>query len=1093
MSTGDLFISKDINVNVKKDDVKLSTKPYVFRGDTGMIFELTVSNWNYYFDRTPNADVDTFTKDCKAMIEIVRPDGKLMKLMDVPILENQIHFKINKNISDLVGVYNIYVKILKGKVVIATIPPFEYEVKDKPDFRDVLPSDRGFIRVEDESLLCYNTIDDYGIKHISELVKTEDVKDQDELILQQDGITRCISVGDFLKEPRKTAKDYTDTKYNESINHSELIKQELNQKIEAQGQSSTESIENLRKSLTTEIEQKYTEAKGYTDTQCGNTLESAKRYSDTKLEEAKAYSDGKDTEKLQEAKSYSDAKLVEANSYSDTKLGEAKRYTDEKKTESNSYADEKLQESKKYTDEKARETLTSANSYSDTKLQESKQYADSKDTETLSSAKAYSDEKIRDLVGVAPEELDTIYELANAYRENKDAIGGVVEKLNSKADKIHTHNVASSTENGFMSNTHFTKLEGIAENANNYTHPKTHQASIIVQDNTHRFTTDVEKEKWNKGYPFNWTQITDANGHKTNGYVKTKDTTTNLPPECNTGKDKWGILQFLKENENVGIQIFYPIDGKYKGRIFTRAISQNTWNEWKLISDFNGSYNSLTDKPEPYNLPIASETILGGIKVGEGLAITSDGTLSSNIKTVNWDIIQGKPETFKPEAHNHTVSEISDLNIIDNLTSTNAKEVLSANQGKVLNDKIVQLESTNHTHTNKTILDSITQNNLNDWNQSIKYIELVAGNLNDMRRSIYMKTSHLSQNLPSKCITNDDKKGIVQFIKEDENTGYQIFLPISGTYKGRIFTRTNINNTWSEWQLVSNFSGSYNDLTDKPSGYELPIASAEKLGGVKVGVGLEITPDGLLNVTGSSVAESIEWEKILNKPSTFPPATHNHAISDITDMFTVENSLESNSTTNALSVAQGKVLDTKIDNFLTKENIWNGLNKFKNASFIKDDAVITLEPNTANKATFISFKKDKTGRSAYIGHASAENDDLTIATDGANASINLIVKGNGKVKINNKEVSTFGLINDLNSDSATDALSALKGKELSQEITSVKGELSSKETVEGSQAKANKALEDAKAYIDSKLVFGNYKIEYNAERDTLDFVYEKKA
>lgn len=47
-------------------------------------------------------------------------------------------------------------------------------------------------------------------------------------------------------------------------------------------------------------------------------------------------------------------------------------------------------------------------------------------------------------------------------------------------------------------------------------------------------------------------------------------------------------------------------------------------------------------------------------------------------------------------------------------------------------------------------------------------------------------------------------------------------------------------------------TGSYNDLTDKPaipSEYELPIASGSQLGGVKIGVGLEITQDGTLNVT----------------------------------------------------------------------------------------------------------------------------------------------------------------------------------------------------------------------------------------------------
>lgn len=50
---------------------------------------------------------------------------------------------------------------------------------------------------------------------------------------------------------------------------------------------------------------------------------------------------------------------------------------------------------------------------------------------------------------------------------------------------------------------------------------------------------------------------------------------------------------------------------------------------------------------------------------------------------------------------------------------------------------------------------------------------------------------------------------------------------------------------------TSNFSGNYNDLTDKPDTpgtYELPIASATTLGGVKIGNYLEIDNNGILSV-----------------------------------------------------------------------------------------------------------------------------------------------------------------------------------------------------------------------------------------------------
>ena len=48
---------------------------------------------------------------------------------------------------------------------------------------------------------------------------------------------------------------------------------------------------------------------------------------------------------------------------------------------------------------------------------------------------------------------------------------------------------------------------------------------------------------------------------------------------------------------------------------------------------------------------------------------------------------------------------------------------------------------------------------------------------------------------------------------------------------------------------------------------ELPIASANTLGGVKVGAGLSINPEsGVLSATGGGTADSVEWDNVLSKP-----------------------------------------------------------------------------------------------------------------------------------------------------------------------------------------------------------------------------------
>ncbi|MEK4042004.1 hypothetical protein MHH49_31055 [Paenibacillus sp. FSL F4-0122] len=56
---------------------------------------------------------------------------------------------------------------------------------------------------------------------------------------------------------------------------------------------------------------------------------------------------------------------------------------------------------------------------------------------------------------------------------------------------------AAPQSDGLMRATDKIKLDGIATGANNYVHPANHPATIITEDATHRFATDIEKSNWN--------------------------------------------------------------------------------------------------------------------------------------------------------------------------------------------------------------------------------------------------------------------------------------------------------------------------------------------------------------------------------------------------------------------------------------------------------------------------------------------------------------------------------------------------------------------------------------------------------------------
>ena len=208
-----------------------------------------------------------------------------------------------------------------------------------------------------------------------------------------------------------------------------------------------------------------------------------------------------------------------------------------------------------------------------------------------------------------------------------------------------------------------------------HTHANKDILDTITADNVHTHSnkavidaiTSAMTTKWNQALPFVDSYTTDCNTWLTNGYTKTSTSTTNHPSVC-TGADRWGVLFFIAENatNGTGTQMYFPIDGTYAGRVFTRKILRRNAGAWNLLSTFSGSYRDLADKPtipSEYNLPIANQTTLGGIKVGAGLSITADGILSATgggtADSVNWENVVGRP-TFATVATSGSYNDLAD-------------------------------------------------------------------------------------------------------------------------------------------------------------------------------------------------------------------------------------------------------------------------------------------------------------------------------------------------------------------------------------------------------------------------------------------------
>lgn len=78
--------------------------------------------------------------------------------------------------------------------------------------------------------------------------------------------------------------------------------------------------------------------------------------------------------------------------------------------------------------------------------------------------------------------------------------------------------------------------------------------------------------------------------------------------------------------------------------------------------------DGIADGANNYTLPIASATALGGIKLGSGLSVTNDGTVSVSADVVagavQWDSIENKPNVAILDGNNEFVSDDGNIKTI---------------------------------------------------------------------------------------------------------------------------------------------------------------------------------------------------------------------------------------------------------------------------------------------------------------------------------------------------------------------------------------------------------------------------------------------
>lgn len=241
------------------------------------------------------------------------------------------------------------------------------------------------------------------------------------------------------------------------------------------------------------------------------------------------------------------------------------------------------------------------------------------------------------------------------------------------------------------------------------------------------------------------------------------------------------------------------------------------------------------------------------------------------------------------------------VTIIDNLLSTATDCALSANQGRVLNEKIQDIieqgvggvtswdeledkpalltdeniqkwNTQTHTHSNKTVLDAITSDNISNWNTAY------TNNHTHSNKSVLDGiTSTKVSNWET--VYNDWSKAFYF----DENNNLRVKLNLVG--EGEV--------------------SAYGAGTSGGSGV---ITIVDNLTSTATDCALSANQGRVLKGLIDSKVSS--WNDIKDKPSTFTPSTHTHTINQITNLqSTLDSKLNSSAYTAADVLSKLKTVD----------------------------------------------------------------------------------------------------------------------------------------------------------------------------------------
>lgn len=438
------------------------------------------------------------------------------------------------------------------------------------------------------------------------------------------------------------------------------------------------------------------------------------------------------------------------------------------------------------------------------------------------------------------------------------------------------------------------------------------------------------------------------------------------------------------------------------------------------MAKYNGSIELISGITQKNggNFPLLDASAIQVDETGQRLnEIIDDIKNGSAITQIDYANVTSKPQINGIElTGNKTIVE---LGIIDNTLAVENK----AADAKITGDKIKVLEGKAHTHTNKTAIDKITDAKINEWTAK----ETTEGAQQKATQALTEAKAYSDQKITDLVGSAPETLDTIHEIAAalQENQG------VVGTLTSQIAGKADKTHQ----HALSDITG-FSVIDNLKSDSQTDALSA------KQGKVLKASIDAIHTHTNKTELDKIVEGKV-EAWDAKADANHTHTLSNITDMFSVENVLTSESATNALSALQGKTLNDKITVLEADKH--------------KHDNIGELNKITAGKTQAWDNKAEANHR-----HNKTDIQDL------------------------------FSVIDGLTSDSTTDALSAKQGKELDIRVKAAEANLAqvhthtnkdeldkvtagkvaewdAKETTTGAQEKVDAGVEQAKAYTNERV------------------------